>query len=53
MRKFKYFFKEDEKEEAIGYVEANDLEEAIILASQKKRLNVEGFVKVFLVKEMK
>ncbi len=53
MKKYKYFFKEDKKEEAIGYVKANDLEEAIILASKNKKLNIEGFVKIFLVKEIK
>lgn len=53
MKKYKYFFKEDEKEEAIGHVKAGNLVEAFKFASIKKRLSLDNFNTIFTVKEVK
>lgn len=53
MKKYKYYSLADENEEAIGVIEAKTIDEAIILASDKKKLVLSEFLKIFRVKEVK
>jgi hypothetical protein len=49
MKRYKYCHINDESEEIIGIVEASNLEEAQILASNIKKLPLESFLKIFKV----
>ena len=53
MKRYKYFYKEDKEEEAVGHVKAKNLTEALKFASIKKRLPLDNFNTVFIVKEVK
>ena len=47
--RFKFYFKDDPKKEAIGHVTAKNFLEAELLASQIKKLSVHEFLKIFAV----
>ena len=47
MNIFKYYMRNDPNKEAIGYVLANNLFEAEILASKIKKLPKDEFLKIF------
>ena len=44
-----YYHKNDKKKEPIGKIEANNLEEALTIASQIKQLSIDNFLNVFKV----
>lgn len=52
MKKFGFYSKNN-TQEPLGVIEAEDIEEAIILASQIKDLPLSEFLKIFVVKEYK
>lgn len=52
MKKYKYFFISDSSKEAIGKVKALSEDRAIKKASQKKRLSVNHFLKLFNIEEI-
>ena len=51
MSKFKFYQKNDSTEETIGVIDAKNVENAYIIASNIKRLPLEDFKKLFLIKK--
>jgi len=51
-KEFKYFYIADSKKEAVGKVNAKDLQEAYIKASYIKKLALEHFKQIFDVQEI-
>ena len=52
MKNWKYFNLNSIKRESIGKLRADTKEEAYIIASKKKNLDVESFKKIFKVEEL-
>ncbi len=50
MKKYKYFYLKDEKEEACGTLYAEDINEAFMIASRMKELPIKSFREIFNVK---
>ena len=48
--KYKFYNKNDKKKDALGYVEADNIKEAEIMASKIKQLSLDKFLKLFKVK---
>jgi hypothetical protein len=53
MKKFIYYQKNDPKKEPYSKFEAVDLEDAILIASHIKDMNIEDFLTIFEVEEWK
>ena len=53
MKRYIYYSKLDSKKEPQGKLEAINLEDAILLASHIKEMEIEDFLKVFEVEEWK
>jgi hypothetical protein len=53
MKKYKLYYLNDSKEEAISKTTALSLQKAISFFSQVKKLSLEDFLKIFRVKEIK
>jgi hypothetical protein len=53
MKKYKLYYLNDSKEEAISKTTALSLQKAISFFSQVKKLTLEDFLKIFRVKEIK
>jgi hypothetical protein len=53
MKKFKLYYLNDPKEEAISKTTSSSLQKAISFFSQVKKLTLEDFLKIFRVKETK
>jgi len=51
MKTFIYYNKFDSKQEPYGKVEADTQEQAVLIASSLKQMDVENFSKIFEVKE--
>jgi hypothetical protein len=49
MKKYKYCHINDQNEETIGMVEANNLDDAQLISSRIKKLPLELFLKMFKV----
>jgi len=52
MKTFKYFSLSDSKQESMGRILANDLQEAFIKAALIKKLDVIHFKKLFSIEEI-
>tara|TARA_R110000772_G_C12990744_1_gene406974 strand:+ start:14 stop:172 length:159 start_codon:yes stop_codon:yes gene_type:complete len=52
MKKYKYFYAIDKQKEVCGTVKANDVDEAFLIASITKHLNLEEFKKIFNIEKM-
>ena len=52
MKKYKYFYANDKKKEVCGTVKANDTDEAFLIASITKQLNLKEFKKLFNIEKM-
>ena len=52
MKKYKYFYAIDKQKEVCGTVKANDIDEAFLIASITKHLNLEEFKKIFNIEKM-
>ena len=52
MKKFKYYYRLDVNKEAVGKINAESINEAIIKASKKKQLSYEKFLMLFEVEEV-
>lgn len=50
MKKYKYFYLKDEKEEVCGTLYAEDINEAFLIASRMKQLELKLFKEIFSVK---
>ena len=50
MKKYKYFYRNDLKEEALGVLYAEDINEAYFIASRIKNLEIKQFREIFRVK---
>jgi hypothetical protein len=53
MKQFIYYRKNDPNKEPYGKFEAVDLEDAILIASHIKDMNIEDFLTIFEVEEWK
>jgi hypothetical protein len=53
MKQFTYYHKNDPKKEPYGKLEAINLEDAILIASHIKDMNIEDFLTIFEVEEWK
>jgi hypothetical protein len=53
MKKYIYYNKYDSSKEPQGKIEAIDLDDAILIASHIKDINIDDFLKLFEVKEWK
>jgi len=53
MKKYKLYYLNDSKEEAISKTSALNIQKAISFFSQVKKLTLEDFLKIFRVKEIK
>lgn len=53
MKQFIYYSKFDSNQEPIGKVEADDEEQAILIAAIRKQMLVDDFLDVFTVEEWK
>jgi len=52
MNTYKYFFKSDNKKEAVGKINADGLYEAMKKAAVQKRLSLDHFIELFNVEIM-
>lgn len=52
MKKYKYFYLNDKKREVCGVVKAEDVNEAFLIASKIKNLDLKKFKKMFNVEVM-
>jgi hypothetical protein len=52
MNKYKYFYKNDDFQEAVGVINAYDREEAIVIASELKKLSIDDFLSIFNIKKL-
>ena len=50
--KYKYFIKKDIKKEAVGIIEANNIEDAEKFAAKIKNMNLKSFLKLFSIEEL-
>lgn len=50
MKKYKYFYLKDEKEEACGTLYAKNINEAFLIASRMKELPIKSFKEIFNVR---
>jgi len=50
MKKYKYFYLNDKKEEVCGTLYAENINDAFLIASRMKQLEVEKFREIFNVK---
>jgi hypothetical protein len=50
MKKYKYFYLKDEKEEVCGVLYAENINEAFSIASRMKQLELKSFKEIFGVK---
>lgn len=53
MNKYKYYYKNDDFKEAAGVIEAYNTHEAVIIASEKKKLSIDDFLSIFNVEKLK
>jgi hypothetical protein len=53
MKQFIYYHKNDPQKEPYGKLEAINLEDAILIASHIKDMNIEDFLTIFEVEEWK
>ncbi len=53
MKQYIYYNKHDSSKEPQGKIEAIDLDDAILIASHIKDINIDDFLKLFEVKEWK
>ena len=53
MKSFKYFSIRDSSREPLGIVKASNKTKAIDIAAGKKSLNVEEFLKLFFIEQIK
>ena len=51
MKKYKFYSLRDKSEEALHIIDAPNTEQAYLIASQIKQLQVEDFKKIFKVKQ--
>jgi len=53
MKRFKYYHNGDSKQESLGIISAHNWENAVQLAAERKRLDIENFLRIFSLQEIK
>ena len=52
MKKYKYYYLLDKNKEPVGRINAESLNEAILISSKKKKLSLKKFLMLFEVEEI-
>jgi hypothetical protein len=50
--RYKFYYKNDKFEDALGYIEADNIKEAEKIASKIKQLSLDKFLELFKVKKV-
>ena len=48
--RYKFYYKNDKSKDALGYVEADNVKKAYLMASKIKQLSLDKFLELFKVK---